>query len=98
MNEVVKTELLKLLNAGIVYLIKSSKCISPTQIISKKSGVAIIKNEDGEIVPTRTAMSWRTCIAYRKLNKVIRKDHFPLHFLDQVLKKVAKHEFYYFLR
>jgi len=26
-----------------------------------------------------------------------RKDHFPLPFMDQILEKVAGHEFYYFL-
>lgn len=36
-------------------------------------------------------------IDYRKLNQVIRKDHFPLSFLDQVLERVMGHEFYCFL-
>jgi len=26
-----------------------------------------------------------------------RKDHFSLPFMDQILEKVASHEFYYFL-
>ena len=37
------------------------------------------------------------CIDYRKLNAGTRKDHFPLHFVDQMLERVARHEFYYFL-
>jgi len=33
---------------------------------------------------------------YRKLNKVTRKDHFPLPFLDQMLDRLAGRAFYYF--
>ncbi|RVW26683.1 Retrovirus-related Pol polyprotein from transposon 17.6 [Vitis vinifera] len=40
---------------------------------------------------------WRVCIDYRKLNAVIRKDHFPLPFIDQVLERVSGHPFYCFL-
>ena len=36
-------------------------------------------------------------IDYRKLNAVTRKYHFPLPFLDQVLERVAGHEYYCFL-
>ena len=34
---------------------------------------------------------------YRKLNKATRKDHFPLPFLDQMLDRLAGHEYYCFL-
>ena len=37
------------------------------------------------------------CIDYRKLNVVIRKDHFPLSFIDQMLERVFGHPFYCFL-
>ena len=37
------------------------------------------------------------CIDYRKLNAGTRKDHFPLPFVDQMLERVAGHEFYCFL-
>ena len=40
---------------------------------------------------------WRVCIDYGKLNYVIRKDHFPLPFIDQILDRLAGHEFYCFL-
>ena len=39
----------------------------------------------------------RMCIDYRKLNSMTRKDHFPLPFMDQILERVAGHEFYCFL-
>ena len=37
------------------------------------------------------------CIEYRKLNAGTRKDNFPLPFVDQMLERVAGHEFYCFL-
>ena len=49
------------------------------------------------MLPSRTVIGWRICINYRKLNKATRKDHFPLPFLDQMLDRMAEHEYYYFL-
>jgi nitrogen fixation protein len=97
MREVVKTEVLKLLDAGIIYPISDSKWVSPTQVVPKKSGVTVVKNEHGELVPTKLVTGWRMCIDYRKLNAATRKDHFPLPFIDQVLERVAGHSFYCFL-
>jgi hypothetical protein len=97
MREVVKTEVLKLLDASIIYPISDSKWVSPTQVVPKKSGVTVVKNEHEELVPTKLVTGWRMCIDYRKLNTATRKDHFPLPFIDQVLERVAGHSFYCFL-
>jgi hypothetical protein len=37
------------------------------------------------------------CIDYRKLNKATKKDRFPLPFIDEMLERLAKHSFFYFL-
>ena len=37
------------------------------------------------------------CIYYIKLNTTTRKDHYPLHFIDQMLNKLAGHPYFYFL-
>lgn len=87
MKEVVKTEVLKLLDVGIIYLISNSKWVSPTQVMPKKSEITVVKNEKGELIPTRITSSWRLCIDYRKLNEATRKDHFPVPFIDQILKE-----------
>jgi len=97
MKEVVRNEVINLLHNGIIYSISDNKWVSPTQVVPKKSGVTVITNEKNELIPTMTITGWRMCIDYRKLNSMTRKDHFPLPFLDQILKKVIGHEFYYFL-
>ena len=97
LQEVVRVEVLKLLQAGIIYPISDSTWVSPTQVVPKKSGVTTVKNEKGEELYTRLTTSWRVCIDYRRLNEVTRKDHFPLPFIDQLLERVSGHPFYFFL-
>ena len=97
MKEVVKKEVLKLLDVGVIYPIADSKWVSPTQVVPKKSRVTVVANENNELIPTRVTSGWRVCIDYRKLNAGTRKDHFPLPFVDQMLERVVGHEFYCFL-
>ena len=97
MQEVVRVEVLKLLQAGIIYPISDSTWVSPTQVVPKKSGVTTVHNEKGEGIPTRLTTSWRVCIDYRRLNKVTRKDHFPLPFIDQLVERISGYPVYCFL-
>ncbi|CAN6695146.1 unnamed protein product [Malus baccata var. baccata] len=97
MMEVVKKEIIKLLDCGVIYLISDSRWVSPVQCVPKKSGVTVVKNAENELVPTRIQTGWRVCIDYRKLNATTRKDHFPLPFIDQMLERLAGHSFYCFL-
>ena len=53
MKEVVKKEVLKLLDVGVIYPIVDSKWVSPTQVDPKKSGVTVVENENNELIPTR---------------------------------------------
>ncbi|CAL2247437.1 unnamed protein product [Prunus armeniaca] len=52
MKEVVRAEVLKLLDVGIIYPISYSKWVSPVQVVPKKSGITVVKNEKNELVPT----------------------------------------------
>jgi hypothetical protein len=97
MKDVVMNELMKLLDAGIIYPISDSKWVSPTQVVPKKSKVTVVKNANNELIPTHLVTGWRMCIDYSKLNSVTRKDHFPLPFIDQILERVGGHEYYCFL-
>ncbi|GJV72674.1 reverse transcriptase domain-containing protein [Tanacetum coccineum] len=96
-KEVVKREVIKLLNAGLIYPIFDSPWVSPVQVVPKKGGMTVVKNEKNELIPQRTITEWRVCINYRKLNNATQKDHFPLSFIDQILERLAGHEYYCFL-
>ncbi|KAK8609005.1 hypothetical protein V6N13_025312 [Hibiscus sabdariffa] len=97
MKDVVRKEILKWLDAGIIYPISDSEWVSPVQCVPKKGGVTVITNEKNELIPSRTVTGWRVCMDYRKLNKATRKDHFPLPFIDQMLDRLAGKSFYCFL-
>jgi len=88
---------MKLLDAGIIYLISDSQWVSPVQVVPKKSGVIIVANENNELVPTRVQTGWRVCIDYTKLNSMIRKDHFPLPSINQMFERLACHAYHSFL-
>lgn len=89
MMEVVKKEILKLCDAGMIHPISDSKWVSPIQVVPKYTGITVIENSEGELVPTRVQNGWQICIDYRKLNASTRKDHFPLPFIDQMLECLA---------
>ncbi|GJX73523.1 hypothetical protein Tco_0312118 [Tanacetum coccineum] len=96
-HEVIKKEVIKLLDAGLIYPISDSPWVSPVHCVPKKGGMTVVQNDDNELIPTRLVTGWRVCIDYRKLNDATRKDHFPLPFMDQMLERLAGNEFYCFL-
>ena len=52
-QEVMKKEIIKLFNAGIIYPIFDSSWVSPIQCVPKKGGISIVENKEGELIPTR---------------------------------------------
>nr|GFA00929.1 reverse transcriptase domain-containing protein [Tanacetum cinerariifolium] len=93
-HNVIKKEVEKLLDAGLIYPISDCPWVSPVHYVPIKGGMTVIKNEKNELVPTRLVTGWRVCIDYRKLNEATRKDHFPLPFMDQMLERLAGNEYY----
>ena len=81
MKEVVHKEVLKWVDAGVIYPIFGSPWVSLVQVVPKKGGMTMIKNENNELIPTRMVSGWRICIDYRKLKKAIGKIIFPYHSL-----------------
>nr|GEW84669.1 reverse transcriptase domain-containing protein [Tanacetum cinerariifolium] len=96
-HDVIKKEVEKLLDAGLIYPISGSPWVNPVHCVPKKGGFTVVKNEENELIPTRLVTEWRECIDYRKLNEATRKDHFLLPFMDQMLERLAGNEYYYFL-
>nr|GEW81463.1 reverse transcriptase domain-containing protein [Tanacetum cinerariifolium] len=81
-QDVIKQEVIKLLKAGLIYLISDSHWVSLVHCVPKKGRFTVVENEDNELIPTRLVTGWHVCIDYRKLNEATRKDHFPLPFMD----------------
>nr|GEX03432.1 hypothetical protein [Tanacetum cinerariifolium] len=96
-HEVIKQEVLKLLDAGLIYPIFDSHWVSPVHFVPKKGGFTVVENEENELISTRLVTGWRVYIDYRKLNEATRKDHFPLPFMDQMLERLAGNQYYCFL-
>ncbi|GKE63492.1 reverse transcriptase domain-containing protein, partial [Tanacetum coccineum] len=88
-HDVIKKEVEKLLDAGLIYPISDSPWVSPVHCIQKKGGFTVVENDENELIPTRLVIGWRVCIDYRKLDEATSKDHFPLPFMDQMLERLA---------
>nr|GEY99971.1 reverse transcriptase domain-containing protein [Tanacetum cinerariifolium] len=96
-HDVIKKEVIKFLDAGMIYPISDSPWVSPIHCVSKKGGMIVVANENNELIPTRLVTGCRVCIDYRKLNDATKKDHLLLPFIDQMLERLAGNEFYCFL-
>lgn len=66
-KEVVKNEMVKLLDIGIIYPISDSEWISLVQCLPKKGGLTMVVNESSELIPIRIVTSWRVCIDFYKV-------------------------------
>jgi hypothetical protein len=49
-REVVKKEVLKILKAGVIYPVSDTEWVSPVQVVLKKGGMTIIRNEKNELI------------------------------------------------
>ena len=95
--DAIKDEILKWLNAGIIYPISDSPWVRVVNFVPKKAGITVTMNKKGKELQTRLPMKSRVCIDNRKLNAATKKDHFPLPFIDQILDKLAGQGLYCFL-
>ncbi|GKC74285.1 hypothetical protein Tco_1120168, partial [Tanacetum coccineum] len=58
-HDVIKKEVEKLLEAGLIYPISDSPWVSPIHCVPKKGGMTVVVNEENELVPTRLVTGWR---------------------------------------
>ncbi|GJY23746.1 reverse transcriptase domain-containing protein [Tanacetum coccineum] len=58
-HEVIKKEVLKLLDAGMIYPISDSPWVSPVHCVPKKGGITVVANEENELISTRLVTGWR---------------------------------------
>nr|GEU36815.1 reverse transcriptase domain-containing protein [Tanacetum cinerariifolium] len=69
-HDVIKQEVLKLLDARLIYPISDSPWVSPVHCAPKKGGFTVVENEENELILTRLVTSWRVCIDYQKMLKM----------------------------
>ena len=72
MKEVVRKEILKLLEAGIIYPIADSQWVIPVHCVPKKGGITVVPNDKDELIPQRIITGYRMVIDFRKLIKLLR--------------------------
>ena len=64
MKEVVRNEILKLLEAGIIYPIADSQWVSHVHCVPKKGGITIVPNDKDELIPQRIVTGYRMVIDF----------------------------------
>ena len=81
MKEVVRKEILKLLEAGIIYPVADSQWVSHVHCVPKKGGITVVPNDKDELIPQRIITGYKMVIDFRKLNKATKKIITPCHSL-----------------
>nr|GEZ47087.1 reverse transcriptase domain-containing protein [Tanacetum cinerariifolium] len=85
-HEVIKKEVLKLLDAGLIYLISDSPWVSHVHCVPKKGGFTVVENEENELISTRLVTGWRVCIDYHDFSVFGKSFGTCLSHLDKMLK------------
>ena len=62
MMEVVKADILKLLDVGVIYPIMDNKWVVPIHVVLKRIGITLVKNKNDELIATRISSGWRECV------------------------------------
>nr|GEV89050.1 reverse transcriptase domain-containing protein [Tanacetum cinerariifolium] len=65
-HDVIKQEVIKVLEAGLIYPISNSPWVSSVHCVPKKGGFTVVENEDNELIPTRLVTGWHVCIDYHQ--------------------------------
>lgn len=74
---------MKLYEERLIYPISDNSWVTPIKVVPKKGDITVIRNEKNKLISTRTVIGWRVNIYYRRLNQYIRKNNFPLPFMDK---------------
>jgi hypothetical protein len=86
MREVVRNEVLKTAKAGVIYPVSDSEWVSPVQVVMKKGGMTVIRNEKAN-----SLLSGLSPVGRCTLTIGTQKDHFSLPFIDEMLERLVNH-------
>ena len=64
MKDVMKKEVFKWLHDRFIYAISHCSWVNPVQVVPKKVGITIVKNDKDDIISTHTVIGWKLCIDY----------------------------------
>lgn len=97
MKEVVRKDVICMLDTCIIYPISYSKQASPTHCTFREGCVTIINNDKDELIPTRTIAGRKMCIDFRKLNKETMKSHNQIPLMECILERISSNSYFCFL-
>ncbi|KAK1661028.1 hypothetical protein QYE76_049187 [Lolium multiflorum] len=98
MKDVVRNEVLRLLEAGIIYPIADSRWVSHVHCVPKKGGMTVVPNDNDELIPQRVVVGCMSAIFHgfcESIVEVFMDDFFVygnsfdscLRNLDKVLQR-----------
>ncbi|XP_039020906.1 uncharacterized protein LOC120152866 [Hibiscus syriacus] len=87
----VMKEIIKWLDAGVIYPISNSSWVSRMQYVPNNGGVTVVSNENNKLFPTRTVTGWRIYVVEDFL-EIFMDDFFVSgDNFDKCLGNLAKH-------
>ncbi|GJT09324.1 retrovirus-related pol polyprotein from transposon TNT 1-94 [Tanacetum coccineum] len=86
-QDVVKNEIVKLLNSGLIYPISDSSWVSPIHVVPKKGGMTVVLNDNNELIPSRTVTRWRDSSKFQSYPRIKKRQH-SLVFMELFVSRV----------
>nr|GEV24952.1 hypothetical protein [Tanacetum cinerariifolium] len=90
-HDVIKKEVEKLLDAGLIYPISDSPWVSPVHCVPKKGGMTVITNDENELVPARLVIPFELMCDVSEfsvgdvLGQRIEKHFRPIHYPSKTM-------------
>nr|GEW57083.1 reverse transcriptase domain-containing protein [Tanacetum cinerariifolium] len=84
--DVIKKEVEKLLDAGLIYLISDSPWVSPVHCVPKKGGFTVVENEENELILTRLVTRWRDFSKISRPRTHLLEKNTPFIFSEYCIK------------
>nr|GEX24594.1 reverse transcriptase domain-containing protein [Tanacetum cinerariifolium] len=75
--DVIKNEVLKLLDVGLIYPISDSPWVSPVHCVPKKGCFTVVENEENVLIPTRLVTGWREKTTFTCPYRTFAYRHMP---------------------
>nr|GEV28571.1 putative reverse transcriptase domain-containing protein [Tanacetum cinerariifolium] len=95
--DVIKQEVLKLLNVGLIYPISDSPWVCQVHCVPKKGSFMVVENQENELILTHLVTGWRVYIDYHfskiamLMTHLLKKDT-PFHFSKECVEAFQTHK------